>query len=342
LDLSNILLTKRLRKGTDMKMKIILVCLILTLTLSAACAETSGKSIIPISNYLNKLELILDPISDELDTNIPRISGKVSDPGANVYVNNNKALVFEDGTFLAYIEIPPKLPTNIEVKAESSGESTSKSFITTFYPEPFIWVSLIDTHSDPAIMEGWISYPDSEIEIKGNLINPIIEIQDNGFFTARFHLTDGYIQVGDENTRYDISVNAKTPGGAISGPSFAGVTMNSMPDHPFMLNDIPPLFNKVPIEKGKTIPAELKFQFNVPSPTTTSLELRPDSTQGSISEYLRVEVQPKSFLCYPGHFGTSRDATAIIQADQRVPPDSYFFRLLADGTWVTGLEIEVK
>jgi len=314
------------------------------LLLASACAEPMEPDIEPpieptIEPYVEQLELSVDPIPGEIDTNVPKISGKVSDPGASVYVNDSKAMVIEDGTFFTYIEIPPRVPTAIEVRAESSTQEVSRSFTTTFYPRPFLWVTLFDARSDPAIMEGWVSYPEAQLhveiggdlqaEITGNLIDAVAaEIAEDGFFTAEFSLSElseagGYVRPGEDITRYDVTYRASTPRGIAGRYTIIGITtMNRIYRAPPYLNDSLPETMKVYAERGKTVLVDRGLRYRVPSPTTINLEIVPDPERGAISEDLSVSVEPKSLLVYPT---ASRNSTIIIRADDEVPSGSYFF-----------------
>lgn len=118
------------------------------------------------------LQITVDPVPAELDTNVPKISGKVTDRHATVSVNGVSAFVSDDGTFFAYVQVAPRIQSTIEIKAESGGQITSQSLTTSFYPKPFISVARIDTRGQPATLEGWVSYPNSTIEITGNLKGP--------------------------------------------------------------------------------------------------------------------------------------------------------------------------
>jgi hypothetical protein len=288
---------------------LITLTLFLVLMLPQACTE--------------QLELSVDTIPSEIDTNVPKISGKVSDPNATIYVNDIKAIVFENGEFFAYVEIQPRVPTTIEVRAESAKQNITKSFVTTFYPGPFLWVSLVDTNPDPARMEGWVSYPDAQIEIAGNLKDPAVEIQEDGFFTATFTLSDGYTQAGDDRTRYDIKVNATTSAGKAGNMSFSGMTVNSS-QRPFPLNDVRPQTTIVNAERGKTALLEMGFiNINVRSPTVINLEVTTDLTKSDPSEGLGVTIEPTSFLRYPG---AGFYATLIITVRDEVPSGSYYYK----------------
>jgi len=359
-------------------MRIVTTALLIlpVLLLASACAEPLEPDIEPtIEPHVEQLELSVDPIPGEIDTNVSKISGRVSDPGAAVYVNDNRAtviedgtffdvidnraIVIEDGTFFAYIEIPPRVPTTIEVRAESSTEKASASFTTTFYPRPYIWVDFIDARSEPARMEGWVSYPDAQIhvvigenllentgaireilqgatepgqvDIGGKPVDVAAEIQDDGFFTAEFSLSEaeGYFLPRQEVTRYRTVVLASTPRGIAVTSGIFGVIMNEIhPNIPF-LDDVPPSFMKVKAEIGKTVLVDLILHFRQPSPRTRSLEIVPDPERGATSENLHVSVEPGSFLAYPG---VSYNGTIIIRADDEVPSGSYFFNFNVWGT----------
>jgi len=294
------------------------------LLLATACPKPIEPEIPTSEPYVEQFELSVDPIPAEIDTNVPKISGTVSDPGAAVYVNDSRAMVSENGTFFAYIEIPPRELSEIEIKAQSSTQEASASFSTIFYPKPSLWVSQIDTHPDPAIMEGWVSYPDAQIEITGDVTDPAVEIKKDGFFTATFILSEGYVRPGENITRYDIEAQAITPRGATNVRGFHGVTMNSI--HPaFYLNDATPSVKRISMEKGETVFVDMLYYYSVPSPTTLTLEIVPDPKKGAVSENLSVSIEPRSFLAYPV---TPRNCTVIIIAGEEVLSGSYFFRAI--------------
>ena len=311
------------------KISIYLVIILISLFIInlAACepgiSDNTEVTYSPTAVAAESVDLEIDPIPDDIDTNIPKISGIVSDPSATVYVNNKQALILEDGSFFTYIEIPPRVPAVIEVRAESSGPIASKSFTTTFYPEPFIWpLKTTDTRSDRAVMEGWVSYPDARIIITGDLIDPVVEIQEDGFFIATFSLSGGFQYQESGTTYYNIELSAVTSRGTTN--TFKETTpMNSAGGTSFVLDDYPAYTRKVYVERGETVAYEREFQYYVSSPTLNNLKLVPDTDEGTTSEHLRVKIEPESFLAYPA---APRKSTIIISADKETPSGSYFFR----------------
>lgn len=294
-----------------------------TLTIAAAIMAMNSCNQ-PVTG--TTLQINVEPIPTEVDTNVPKISGKVSDPQSIVYINNSRALVLDDGSFFRYVEVSPRVPATIEIRAEAAGQTVSESFVTTFYPNPFVWVLDVDTGVDPARMEGWVSYPDAHIEITGNVKDPAVEVQANGFFTATFTLSQGYTYPGSDEMRYDIAVRVNTSRGWADGAKINGVTMDSPLNPMLMLNDVPVYTRKVYAERGKTVLVDREYYYNVSSPTMINLELVPDHKKGVIPENLSVGIEPKSFLGYPDYFGAPRHSTILIKVGEDVPPGSYLFR----------------
>jgi hypothetical protein len=288
--------------------------LVLTLLFPQACNTMADSA---------QIELTIDPVPEEITTNVPKISGKVSNPNAFVYVNGIPALVIEDGTFFKYVDVPARIPTTIDIRAEAMGQSVSKSFVTTFFPKPFVWVFSINTNPVPAIMEGWVSYPEAMIEIKGNLKEPIVEAREDGFFTAAFTLIEGYFDPAINKMRYNIAVRVVTSKGQSNDLEFRGVTMDSTSGPNPMLNDIPTHIKKIVVKRGETVLLDRDFSWLVSSPARLDLEMRPDSANDTLPSGLIVVIEPEIFLAYPT---ASRHSTIIIKVGKNVSPGSYLFR----------------
>jgi hypothetical protein len=273
------------------------------------------------------LDLTVNPIPTEIDTNIPKISGKVSDPKASVHINVQKATVLGDGSFFAYLEVQPRVATKIEIRAESSGRTASKSLTTTFYPEPMIWIFGADTHSSPERIDGWISYPDAQIEATGDLKNPVVEMRNDGYFAVTLNLFKG--QATGPDTFYSVTLQANTSRGPVVSnfgtyKALGERPTETPPDFPvFRLDSGPAETKVVHVVRGKTALLDSEFSTGTTSPTTIDLKLTPDLSKGVIPDNLDVSIEPKSFLAYPKVTGNS---TIIIRAGEGVPAGSYFFR----------------
>jgi bacillopeptidase F len=99
-----------------------------TITVIAVLGEEQAQDSVTVTYTI--LEI---PLSLEVTTNPLTVTGRVSDPEAAVTVNGIEAVVAEDGTFSAQVELVEG-ENVITVVAILDGKETSSSFIVTYSP----------------------------------------------------------------------------------------------------------------------------------------------------------------------------------------------------------------
>jgi hypothetical protein len=115
----------------------------------------------------------------EFNTNLINVTGIVSDEKTIVTVNDNQAVVGEDGSFSAYTELEPGI-NSIETIATSGKQETRQQIEVNFTPVLTVFLDrpareLKDYTIEPLIMTGWVTIPNTKVMI---LFTPASDIDE--------------------------------------------------------------------------------------------------------------------------------------------------------------------
>ena len=153
----------------------------------------------------------------ELDTNLVKVTGTVSDPTANVTLNygttQTGASVSDNGSFYGWVDLP-KGASMVEVVATKGKERVAKAINITFKPPLAVWVdgppSVAPNSANTVVatLTGYVTNPEAKVTVssifvdasfKGNVwYTPIIwdvvinstmaEASPDGFYSAKMQL----------------------------------------------------------------------------------------------------------------------------------------------------------
>ncbi len=303
----------------------------------------------PIPQALS-LELQSPQDQSELHTNLVKVTGAVSDPGARVTVNDSEAQVAEEGSFYAFVEMV-KGSNTIRVMAERDNERFSRAVVVTFSPplavyldHPYPGEASVDYTQEPVTVTGQVNYPEATVKVNGAKA----EIAENGYYLAVIQLKEGSNSIQalatlgeqtDEIT-YLVGVTSEGKMFAVPGLGSGGPRYHSWVslDHAVELKPGETQSSEITLEVKKDIQEPDSFDFNI-------FRVSGEFSQLPLPDEMKLEmiIEPADFTIYPNaiyHF------TINIKTSRGLSSGDYFFRWESsyrDKAWMGGsLKLRVQ
>jgi hypothetical protein len=252
--------------------------------------------------------------------NVQKVAGTVSDPTASVKINNIEAWVAQDGSFVAFIELPVG-PDNLNVSATLGTETVSQVLTVTFTPPLAVFLDYIQPSPGvnylitPATFTGYVNDPQASVTVDGK---PVVVAAD-GTFTAQVmlnlwpsgagvvHGTSVTATLGDQTDTDGVGIGVTENGSVMYSP---GNGLNRMMNSYFEENTITLKAGESTIIYGNIQP-----QKSIQSSTPLDFQVIYPVANGII-----VLVQPANFTLYPEEI---YQVSAVIQTSPSLPPGQY-------------------
>ena len=164
-------------------------------TLGEMTAEASVEVVYVLPSPTPTLSIEITSPEDGavVDNSSLTVTGKVSDAGASVKVNNIQAQVAEDGTFSAQILLN-KGNNVVKASAVLGGQTAKDSIkVTCNLPEPTLTVEITSpddgaqVSENPVVVTGKVSEPQAKVSVNGIDVTAA----EDGTFTAQVQLQEG-------------------------------------------------------------------------------------------------------------------------------------------------------
>ncbi len=296
---------------------------------SEPAAKTSAPSI-SITFPQNK---------SELNINLIKLTGIVSDAKAIVTINGNEASVNEDGTYYAFIELSPGENT-IEAVASCYNQTSLHSIKVRFIP-PLV-VNLTTTSIDDDV-----DYTINPIKVSGQVSNPAAlvtvngspaQVSENGRYSAYVQLEKEFTNIeavatlGQQKDSWRIIVGVNSEGKIITVPGLGSGTHIYEPrvihEESISLKPGETKTMDVTLNTGKKLPFyyphEFRYEIDVPL-----------LAGGNLS----ATIEPQRFTAYAN---TTYHSTFTIVTTDEVSPGEYAVQIRHYGSMIGTTHINVN
>lgn len=167
--------------------EIMALCLLLILIFAITGCDSSETESIELNIQITSPE-----DNAELRVNVVKVTGTVSDENATVTVNGIEVDVIKDGSFCAYLDIPPGDNT-IKVIAVCDNEQVSQIIKVNFTPALAVYLESRDKSPNinayvqsPFEVKGFVTVPQATVTINGSPV----QVAEDGNFTHIMQLTE--------------------------------------------------------------------------------------------------------------------------------------------------------
>lgn len=317
----------------------VLAIVIITLfgTLTSSC-NTGDNQVSSLS-----LQILYPDDGIEINTNLLKVRGKVSQPDAIVSITGTQATVnHEDSTFYSYIELDEG-ENEIEVTASLGDERTGEVLSVSFEPVPWIdyeWPDLkagVDYTKTPVHISGIVSDPDTSVVVyttsdpKSGVPSDATQATVNGRnFEADVLLKTGpnyvraRVEKGGQATTRTMSVGVTEDGDVIFITGKSDGTSLALP-----CAYIENIDSDISIGVGEVKLYDIKLK-TTPYPHTAPRQKcffefwGADKRHAPLPDGMTASIEPPAFWAYPN---TIYDVTMVIKTTGEVVPGTYHVRL---------------
>jgi len=279
----------------------------------------------------------------EINTNLLKVSGEVSQPDAIVRINGIQANVNkEDSTFYSYIELDEG-ENEIEVAASRGDERTSKVLSVSFEPAPWIdyeWPDLqegVDYTETPVHISGIVSDPDTSVVVyattdreSGVPSDAVIATVSGCNFEADVLLKTGSnfvrarVEKGGQTATRTMTVKVTEDGSVIYTTGKSDGTSLA-----WTCAYIESIDSDISIGVGETKLSDVKLKTSpyphaIPQQKCFFNFWGADERHAPLPDGMTVSMEPPAFLAYQN---TIYDVTMVIKTTEEVVPGTYHVRL---------------
>jgi hypothetical protein len=272
------------------------------------------------------LSLSIDSPEDgtELDVNVIKVRGMVSDHRAMVTVNGIAAKVAQDGSFSSWVQLMTG-PNTIEVVATLGDEDVSKTITVTFNPALAVYLEMprpeigTDYTKTPLKVSGTVSNPEATVTVNGS----DVEVSEDGSFSTEVQLIEGVnsieavAKLGEQRDSAVIML-ACSPEGIISP-----VPGRSHFDDAFLRYD-----DSVELKAGETKLLDVTLEARKDGPGEVIYAIYRVAEEYAehkvpVPEGFAVSIEPSKFIAYPN---TIYHSTITIETTPELVPGEYWLR----------------